>query len=163
MICLACAVLASIIVGTLYYMNATRWGPAKRKKRLLRSPFTELFQNGFTKQGDMAIGNIQGYTIVIHYIWLSGKSAIRLDALFDVGFHVYDSEDVLKDIINRNPPANRFSDLAHEWTRHSISCMFEYHFNPPSYEKLKAKAEEFASILLREELVAITLDDVSQP
>jgi hypothetical protein len=87
----------------------TKWGPAKRKKLLSKPPFTQLFENGFSRNGEMAVGVVQGYIITIFYTWTAGKSAIHLNALFDTGFHVHSSEDVLKDIIYRNPPANRFS------------------------------------------------------
>jgi len=158
LICLGGALTGSIIVGTLYYLVDTKWGPAKRKKVLLKSPFTELFQNGFSKHNDMLVGTIHGYAVIVHYTWLAGKSTIQLVILFDVGFSVYATEDLLHSIIHRNQPANRFSNLAHEWHRNSISCTFEYHFRPPAYEKLMAKIEELIAILLREGLIPLSLD-----
>jgi hypothetical protein len=158
LICLGGALAGSIIVGTLYYLVDTKWGPAKRKKVLLKTPFTELFQNGFSKHNDMLVGTIHGYTVIIHYTWLARKSTIQLAILFDVGFSVHASEDLLNAIINRNQPANRFSSLAHEWHRNSISCTFEYNFKPPSYEKLMTKMEELTAILLREGLIPLSLD-----
>ena len=158
LICVAGALFGSIILGTFYYKLDTKWGPAKRKKVLLKSPFTELFQNGFTKHGDMAVGDSSGYTVIIYYTWLARKSTIRLSILFDMSFTVYPATDLLNDIVNRNQPANRFSSLAHEWTRNSIGCTFEYNFKPPSYEKLRGKTEELTAILFREGLLPLSLE-----
>ena len=156
------ALLLTIVCGTLYYLQNTKWGPARRKKILLKSPFTELFQNGFIQNGDAAIGNVNGYTVLIFYTWISRKSAIKMEILFGIDFHVYNHDEVLRDIIHRNPPRNRFSDTAEEWTRNSVYCRFEYYFRPPSYKKLKAKAEELTAILLRENLVPLSLKDAFQ-
>ncbi len=158
LICLSGALFGSVTIGTIYYKLDTKWGPAKRKKIFLKSPFTELFQNGFARHNDMAVGTINGYTVIIFYTWLARKSTIRLSILFDVGFSVYPAKDVLKDIINRNQPVNRFSSLAHEWTMNSIGCTFEYNFKPPSYEKMMAKTEELTALLLREGLIPQSLE-----
>jgi len=159
LICLFGALGGSIFFGTIYYMVDTKWSPAKRKKMLLKPPFTELIENGFSKHNDMLVGTHKGYTVVIHYTWYPRKSTIRLIVLFDVGFSVHATGDLLNSIFHRNQPVNRFSSLAHEWYRNAISCTFEYYFKPPSYEKLIAKMEDFTAILLREGLIPQSLEE----
>jgi hypothetical protein len=159
LICIAGALVMSAILGTLYYMLDTKWGPAKRKKILLKSPFTELFKNGFQKMGEVAVGQVNGFTVLVFYTWQAGgRPVIKLDILFDIGFHVHPENDVLKVIVNRNPPTNRFSSLAHEWTKNSIGCRFEYYIKPPAWQKLTAKAEELTEILLREGLEPMSIE-----
>jgi hypothetical protein len=159
LISIAGALTISAILGTLYYKLDTKWGPAKRKKILSKSPFSELFQNGFQKMGEVAIGQVNDYTVLIFYTWQAGgRPAIKMDILFDIGFQVHPDEDVLKVIVNRNQPTNRFSSLAHEWTRNSIGCRFEYYFKPPPWHKLTEKAGELTGILLREGLEPISLE-----
>lgn len=156
------ALFLAAVVGTLHYLQDTKWGPSKRRKMMLKSPFAELFQNGFARYGDVAIGKVQEYTTLVSYTWSAGRSVIKMDILFDIGFQVFNTDEALQVIINRNPPANRFSSLAHEWTRNSIGCKFEYAFKAPSYERLRAKAEELTGILRREELIPMSIDKALQ-
>ena len=156
--CLAGAVVGSAVLGTLYYKLDTQWGPSKREKTFIRPPFTELFQNGFKRQGEVVIGQVHNYPVIFFYTWQPVKSMIKLYIAFEMGssFHVYANEDVLRDIVNRNQPANRFSSEAFVWTDNTIGCTFEYYFKPPTYKKLMAKVDELTGILVREGLTPMS-------
>lgn len=157
LVCLGGALIISLSVGTLSYFLDTKWGPAKRKKMMSKSPFADLFLNGFIQQDDMAIGKLHDYTVIVNYIWPGGTSCIKLDVLFDIEIHGSMTTDLIKEVSKRNKP-NRFTGIPFEWTKNSIGCTFQYNFKPPTYEKLIRKADEIIQILKKENLHPMTYE-----
>jgi hypothetical protein len=154
------ALLISLLCGTFYFLYDTRWGPRKREKRFLKSPFKELFENGFIRKENFALGKINGYTTVVMYTWDEGKSAIKVDALFDLSTSTgLNGEDMIKEISKRNPPANKFFDQPYIWTKNSIGYRLEYNFSPPSYKELMEKTEKLTAVLIRERLATMSIEE----
>jgi hypothetical protein len=159
-IIVAASFFASLVCGTLFYLQDTRWGPRKREKRLLKSPFKELFENGFTRKGNLAVGMVNGYTMVIMYIWDGGKPAIKVDALFDLGISTDpDTENMIREISKRNKPSNAVFDQPYAWTKNSIGYRLEYSFSPPSYKEVVKKVEKLTEVLIRERLRTMSLEE----
>jgi hypothetical protein len=159
LICLGGAIITATLLGVLSFFIDTRWEPAKRKKRMLKSPFKELFQNGFVREDDLAIGNVREYTVIVQYFWSGGKYEIKLDILFDMGLYkmLTSASNAIKEIEKRNKP-NRFTAIPYQWTMNSVGCIFEYSFRPPSYEKLIKKANELIDVLKNERLSPMSYD-----
>ena len=157
---LAGAFVISVVCGTLYYLQDTRWGPARKRRAFLKPPFTQLQASGFTRQDEVAVGLIDGYTVIVNFIWPGGKEALRLDLLFDIGLPPdANVDEMLKDISKRNKSNNRWTGLPYIWTRNSVGCMFEYTFKPPPADKLLSKARELADVLKKERLRPMSYAD----
>jgi calcineurin-like phosphoesterase family protein len=60
---------ASIVLGTLYYIYDTYFGPKERIKELKKYPFNEFEKIGFKNNKDYLVGKINGYTIITGYNW----------------------------------------------------------------------------------------------
>jgi len=63
----------SILLGTIYFIYDTYFGPVERIKELKKYPFTEFQKIGFKNEKDYLIGKINGYTVIIGYSWRNNK------------------------------------------------------------------------------------------
>ena len=153
------ALLLSLIVGTIYYFLDTKWGPSKRKKKLLKPPFSDLLAAGFQIQEDFILGTIDGYTVIVMFTWPGGKSAIQVDVLFDprISNHLISMEDV-DQLEKRNKRSNLWANNSFNWTRNSIGHVIEYTFKAPSHQKVLEKSKEMTGILMREGLRPISYE-----
>jgi hypothetical protein len=138
----------SLIAGTLYYFQDTKWGPNKRNKMFTKKPFSDLFMNGFIQKGDTAVGTINRYTIIVNYVWPNGVSAILVNVLFDKN-----TTANISDIKKRNKSI---------WGEDVIGKLLTYNFTPPSYEKVLSAAEAMTSILKAEGLPPTGYEDKSK-
>lgn len=163
LIILAISLPSSLIIGTLYYFQDTKWGPKKREKRFSKTPFKQLLSNGFKREANFAIGNICGYTVIIAYTWHTGKPAINIDVLFDLrSLNDFITPEEIKQIHKRNKRLSIWSNHNFSWTRNSIGHLIEYSFDPPSYKHVIVKAEEMIAILIKEGLKPISLDQTKE-
>lgn len=157
MILLGGALLLSLIVGTIYYFQDTKWGPAKREKKFSKSPFKDLIDVGFERKGDFIVGKINDYATIVMYTWESGKPGIKIDLLFNpkpsTDFLTMRDIDQLEKR-NKNIWTNTFY-----WTRNSIGQLIEYNFSTPSFQKIIAKAEKMSDILIKEGMRPISYDE----
>jgi hypothetical protein len=154
------ALLIAVPCGTIYYLQDTRWGPRKREKRFLKSPFKELLANGFVRKENLATGKINDYTAIVMYSWEGGKPAITIDILFDLGVKDASAADsMIKEISKRNKPSDKFFGLPYNWSKNSIGSRFEYNFTPPSYEKIMQQGEKLTEVLIRERLHTMSLEE----
>lgn len=157
MILLGGALLLSLIVGTIYYFQDTKWGPAKREKKFSKSPFKDLIDVGFERKGDFIVGKINDYATIVMYTWESGKPGIKIDLLFNpkpsTDFLTMRDIDQLEKR-NKNMWKNTFY-----WTRNSIGQLIEYNFSPPSFQKIIAKAEKMSDILIKEGMRPISYEE----
>ena len=163
LIAFAGALVISLSCGTLYYFRDTKWEPRRREKMLIRSPFPQLLQDGFTRKGNLFHGKINGYSTVVQYSRLDGKKAIKLDVLFDprvVGQSM--TREMLIDISNRNKPRNKFTDPPYAWTKNSIGQTFEYNLKPPTYDMIIKQAELFTQILTLERHKPINFEEAER-
>lgn len=153
------ALLLSVIVGTIYYFVDTKWGPSKRKKKLLKPPFSDLLAAGFQIKEDFILGSIEGYTVIVMYTWPEGKSAIQVDVLFDprISDDFISMEDVDR-IEKRNKKPGVWANNNFNWTRNSIGHVMEYTFKAPSHQKILDKSKEMTGILMKEGLVPISYE-----
>lgn len=151
--------ILSLIVGTIYYFQDTKWGPAKREKKFSKSPFTDLFGIGFKREGDFMMGKINGYTTIVMYTWQMGKPSIVIDILFDpwVSDHFLTMKEVIA-LEKKNKGSNLWKANQLDWTRNSIRHVIEYNFSSPSFQKIIAKAEEMSGVLLKEGLHPISYE-----
>jgi hypothetical protein len=154
------ALAGSIIVGTIYYFQDTKWGPAKRKKRLSKSPFKDLIDIGFERKDDFIVGKINDYTTIVMYTWESGKPGIKIDLLFNPR----PSTDFLtaRDIDQFEKRHKNVWKNPLYWTRNSIGQLFEYNFSPPSFKKIIVKAKEMSDILIKEGMRPISYEENEQ-
>lgn len=157
------ALLLAAIVGTIYYFLDTKWGPRKREKRFGKPPFRELLQQGFTRVDHFLAGTAKGYTVVVQFVWPGGKSAIRVDVLFDprpLGSIL--SQQDLKELEKRYRKSSIWNDQRYEWTANSLGLLMPYNFSPPKAQAVLEKAKELVDILTRERLQPITLEQTEE-
>ena len=161
LICLGGALLISVICGTIYYLQDTKWGPAKRKKRMDKSPFLEFYDYGFTRMEDYARGNIDGYEVLVMYAWWpGGKPAVRIDVLFDMGPATKDSSmSHINHLSKRIKSPNGWHDPMYEWNRNSLGVVYSYTFSPPSFKRLMKKINELIEVLKREGLSPMNIGE----
>ena len=163
LIVLVGAFVLSAIIGTLYYFQDTKWGPKKREKRFSKTPLKQLLESGFKREGDFVTGTVEGYTVIVVYVWPGGKSAINIDVLFDPrflgGFH---SPADIKQIEKRNKKSSTWTNNNYLWTLNSIGLQLEYTFTPPSAEKVITRTKELVDILVKENLKPITLEQTEE-
>lgn len=123
-----------------------------------KSPFKELKEQGFREQEKFVWSTINGFTVVVSYTWVSGKSAIDIQALFHPkSFGHFLSGEDFKEMSKRNKPGNFFTSRPYTWQQNAIGYLEEYNFKPLSPEKIMAKATELTEILLKENLKPITI------
>ena len=152
------ALLLSTIIGTIYYFLDTKWGPKKREKRFFKTPFKQLLEGGFRREDDFITGTVNGYTIIVMYVWPGGKSAINIDVLFDPRFlHGFLSAEDIRQIEKRNKKSSFWTNHNYLWTLNSVGLSLEYTLTPPSAEKVITRAKELVDILIKEGLKPITL------
>ena len=153
------ALVLSFIVGTIYYFQDTKWGRAKREKKFSKPPFKDLLIIGFKRKGDFIMGSINGYTVIVMYTWHTGKSAIKIDILFDPQFSSrFLTMDEVIQLEKRNKKSNLWKANQLNWTRNSIEHLIEYNFSPPDYTEILTKAEEMVGILIKEGLNPISYE-----
>ena len=163
LIAFAGALVISLSCGTLYYFRDTKWEPRRREKMMIRSPFPQLLQEGFTRKNSLFHGRINAYTAVTQYSLDNGKKAIKLDVLFDprVAGQLM-THEMLNEISNRNKPLNKFTDPSYTWTKNSIGQTFEYNLKPPTYDMIIKQAELFTRILTLERLKPINFEEAER-
>jgi hypothetical protein len=154
------ALIASLIIGTIYYLYDTKWGPQKRTKSLSKSPFKELKEYGFQEYEDFITGFVNNYTVFVSYVWFTGKPAINIEVLF----HPKSSGQFLtlqelKQLRKRNRITNFIKDKEYSWQRNAVGYLMEYNLKPPTYEKVLEKACHITEILIREHLKPITKEE----
>ena len=152
------ALSLSAIIGTLYYFLDTKWGPKKRERRFSKSPFKQLLEGGFRREGDFAIGTIRDYTVIVMYVWPGGKSAIKIDVLFDPRLSDnFFSDDDIRQMEKRNKKSSFWTNQNYSWTLNSVGYLLEYAIRPPSDKKVISKAQEMVDTLIKEKLKPISL------
>lgn len=164
---LAGSFILSVFVGTIYFYIDTKWGPKKREKRFSKAPFKQLLESGFKRDGDFLSGIIDGYTVTVMFVWPSGKSAIKIEVLFDprsLGSSI--SFDEIKQIEKRHKKGGFWLSQENDWTRNSVGLSLEYNFKPPSAETVVAKAQELTDMLIKENIKPISfekLEEIAKP
>lgn len=145
--------ILSVFIGTIYFYIDARWGPNKREKSFSKAPFVQLVEKGFRRTGDFLIGTVDGYTVMIMFVWSSGNSAIKIAVLFDPRFFENStSYDDVEQIEKRHKNPGFWKNQEHEWTRNSVGFSLGYNFKPPSAETVIAKAQEMTEMLIKENI-----------
>ncbi|MBB5394453.1 hypothetical protein [Mucilaginibacter sp. AK015] len=154
------AFVISVVAGTIYYFQDTKWGPNKRKKLFTKPPFSHLLMNRFVQEDDAAVGVIDGYNVVVLYTWPNGGSAISISVFFDMDF-ANRYKGGIEEISKRNKVAAK---EGFAWGNEGmISYLIDYSFKLPTYEKIMQRAEMMIAILKAEGLPADKLDDAEKP
>jgi hypothetical protein len=148
------AFVVSLIAGTLYYFLDTKWGPNKRRKMFGKKPFSDLFMNGFVQKDDVAVGVIDGYTVVVSYTWPNGVSTIAVNVLFDKDVAARYYGDI-RDVRKRNKN--------YIWNEGAVGRPLAYDFTPPRYDKVMETAETLIGVLKTEGLTATKYKDGEKP
>ncbi|MBD1384874.1 hypothetical protein IDJ75_06260 [Mucilaginibacter rigui] len=154
LIALATAFVISLIAGTLFYFQDTKWGPKKRKKLFDKSPFVDLLMNRFIQKDYAAVGVINGYTVIVSYTWPNGGAAIAVNVLFDKDFAARYNGDI-DNIKNRNK--------LYTWTEGAVGDLLTYNYRRPSYYKIMETAEVLINVLKAEGLSATNYKDNEKP
>ena len=158
LIILAFSLGLTLIVGTLYYFQDTKWGPNRKKRLFNKKPFVDLLQNGFIKQDDLFIGNVSNYTVVITYIWPGGKPTIEVGVMFHPKTNgIFNTPEEIKLIAKRNKRG--FLSEGYVWSLGSVTDLIGYNFKTPTYDMLLSKAQAMINILIKENLQPISYPD----
>jgi hypothetical protein len=152
----------SLIAGTLYYFQDTKWGPKKRNKLFTKRPFSDLLMNRFIQKDDAVVGIINGYTVTVAYTWPNGHSAIAVNVLFDKDFTAL-YKGSIADIKERNKPKKGLFPENYLWNEASIGYLIPYNFGAPSYDKVLSTAEMMIEVLRAERLPAVGYEDKNKP
>ncbi|MFT3701708.1 MAG: hypothetical protein QM802_05035 [Agriterribacter sp.] len=153
------SLILSALVGTIYFYIDARWGPNKREKRFSKVPFIQLVEKGFKRTGDFLIGTVDGYTVMIMFVWPLGQSAVKIAVLFDpASLAASTSYDDIEQIEKRHKKTGIWKNQEHEWTRNSVSFSLGYNFNPPSAETVIAKAQEMTDMLIKENIKPVSIE-----
>ena len=153
------AMALAAIIGSLYYLMDTRWGPAERRKRFKRSPFKELSELGFIERNNMLVGLAEDFQVLANYNWVgtNGKPSIELSILFDPrqnnGF--IPQEDI--DYWNR---INVEKGLI--WNRNCISQEWSFNFKMPSFKTIYPFFDKSIKQLKQKRLKPITLEETDK-
>ncbi|OJY98274.1 MAG: hypothetical protein BGP13_11585 [Sphingobacteriales bacterium 40-81] len=157
------ALISSLLAGTIYYLQDTKWGPAKREKRFSKSPFRELLLNGFTRENNFVIGYISKYPVIIIYNWGLEKPSVNIHIFFNSHYRgrKLAFEDTAE-IEKRNLKKTMWSNHNYFWRENSIAHFIAYNFSPPDYEKVLSKADEIINMLRNEALQPININEAKK-
>lgn len=155
--------IGTLIIGTVWYLQDTRWGPAKRKKKLLKPPLLNLFDFGFREMEEMMAGIRDGYTVFVYYTWETGKQGIRIDVLYNpyslgqlIGFEDLDL------IIKRQSESGFMKKYEMQWTRNAFGTVMEYTFIPPKMEEVIQKIDRVIAMLKDENLKPYSMEEAEK-
>lgn len=160
LIILVGALCISLMAGTLYYFQDTRWGPKKREKRFGKPPFTQLLENGFKREGDFVTSIIRQYAVVVMYTWEDAQPAIQMVVFFDsrlVGNSLSTSD--IRQIEKKYKKPGFWHNHRFSWFEDSISRPILYNFSPPKYDAVMAVTHHMIDILIAENFKPISLEE----
>ena len=147
----------SLVVGTVYYLQDTKWGPNKRDKAFNKSPFSDLLMNRFVIKDNAVVGIVNGFTVVVAYVWPHGASAVAVNVLFDPNICALYKGD-LEDIKERNHTTGILSQ-DYTWTNGSIGYVHDDTFTLPAYDTVLKMASTMISVLKAEGLQPISYEE----